>query len=137
MKNLHIILLIAIVAAIALLASFMGDLSTYDTVTSARKKQGRFVHLIAKLDHSNPVEYDAVKNPNYLSFYAVDSLGAVVKVVYHNAKPDNLEISERLVLKGSMKDDHFECKEIMMKCPSKYKDDPAQSEKNLSRSLSN
>ena len=137
MKNLHIILLIAIVAAIAILASFMGDLSTYDTVASARKKLGRFVHLIAKLDHSGPVEYDAVKNPNYLSFYAVDSLGAVVKVVYHSAKPDNLEISERLVLKGSMKNDHFECKEIMMKCPSKYKDDPEQSEKNLSRRLSN
>lgn len=137
MKNLHILLLVAAIAAIAVLASFMGNLSTYDTVTSAMKKQGRFVHLIAKLDHSSPVEYDAVKNPNYLSFYAVDSLGAVVKVIYHNAKPDNLEISERLVLKGSMKDDHFECKEIMMKCPSKYKDDPGQSKKNLSRSLSN
>jgi len=136
MKNVHIILLIAIIVFIAILAGFMGNLSTYDTIASAQKKQGRFVHLIAKLDHSNPVEYDAVKNPNYLSFYAVDSLGAIVKVVYHNAKPDNLEISERLVLKGSMMDDHFECKEIMMKCPSKYKDDPEQSGKNLSRNLS-
>jgi cytochrome c-type biogenesis protein CcmE len=44
-------------------------------------------------------------------------------VVYRNAKPDNLEISERLVLKGAYKDGHFECKEIMMKCPSKYKDE--------------
>jgi cytochrome c-type biogenesis protein CcmE len=132
MKSSHVVLLIAIVVFIAILAGFMGDLSTYDTIATARKKQGRFVHLIAKLDHSSPVEYDAVKNPNYLSFYAVDSLGAVVKVVYHNAKPDNLEISDRLVLKGSMKDDHFECKEIMMKCPSKYKDDPEQATRNLS-----
>lgn len=137
MKNLHIILLIAIIVFVAILAGFMGNLSTYDTIASARKKQGQFVHLIAKLDHSNPVEYDAVKNPNYLSFYAVDSLGAVVKVVYRNAKPDNLEVSERLVLKGSMQGDHFECKEIMMKCPSKYKDDPEQSRKNLPRNLSN
>ena len=81
------------------------------------------MHVIAKLDHSQPVQYDAVNNPNYLSFTAVDSLGKSVKVVYHNAKPDNLEASERLVLKGAYKDDHFECKEIMMKCPSKYKDD--------------
>ena len=94
-------------------------------------KPGKYVHLIAKLDHSSPVDYDAVNNPNFLSFTAIDSLGKSVKVVYRNAKPDNLEISERLVLKGSYNDDHFECKEIMMKCPSKYKDDVKAAEKNL------
>jgi len=137
MKNLHLLLLIAIAVFIAILVGFMGNLSTYDTIASAKRKQGQFVHLIAKLDHSSPVQYDAIKDPNYLSFYAVDSLGASVKVVYHNAKPDNFEISERLVLKGSMLGDHFECREIMMKCPSKYKDDPEQSRKNLFRNLSN
>ena len=78
-----------------------------------------------------PIEYDAINNPNYLSFTAVDSLGKSVKVVYHNAKPDNLESSERLVLKGAYQKNHFECKEIMMKCPSKYKDDIKAAEKNI------
>ena len=59
-----------------------------------------------------------------MRFSLVDSLGESVKVVYNNAKPDNLEHSERLVLKGAIKDDYFECKEILMKCPSKYTDDP-------------
>lgn len=131
MKNLHIALLIAIVVSIALLASFMGSLSTYETVASAKNKPGKFVHLIAQLDHSHPIKYDAVKNPNYLSFTVVDSLGSSIKVVYHNAKPENLEISQRLVLKGSVKGDHFECKDILMKCPSKYKDDINSAEKNL------
>ncbi len=131
MKNIQIIILAFLVAAIATLVSFMGNLTTYDTVASARKKAGQFVHLVARLDRTRPVEYDAVKNPNYLSFRAVDSLGAVVKVVYRNAKPENLEVSERLVLKGAIQNDHFECKEILMKCPSKYKDDRKQSEKNL------
>jgi hypothetical protein len=31
-----------------------------------------------------------------------------------------------------MKSGTFECKEILMKCPSKYKDDPAAAQKNLS-----
>lgn len=131
MKKIHIIILVFIAIAIGVLISFMGTLTSYATVETARAKPGKFVHLIAKLDHTKPIEYDAIKNPNFLSFTAIDSLGGAVKVVYHNAKPDNLEISERLVLKGSIKKDHFECKEILMKCPSKYKDDMKAAEKNL------
>jgi cytochrome c-type biogenesis protein CcmE len=129
MKRIHLIILIFIVIAIAALVSFMGNLTTYDTVATAKGKPGKFVHLVAKLDHNRPIEYDAVKNPNYLSFTAVDSLGSAVKVVYYNAKPDHLETSEKLVLKGAMKNEHFECKEILLKCPSKYKDDKKETVK--------
>ncbi len=124
MKKTHLIALVLIAATVAVLISFMGDVTTYDTVASAKEKPGKFVHLIAKLDKSQPMEYDPVKNPNYLSFTAVDTLGNAIKVVYHNNKPTDMEKSERLVLKGSVKDDHFECKDILLKCPSKYKDDP-------------
>ena len=131
MKKTHIVLLVCIAAAIVVLISFMNTMTTYDTIETARRKPGKYVHLIAKLDLRQPVEYDAVKNPNFLSFTAIDSLGDAVKVIYRNSKPSNLEHSERLVLKGSMKDDYFECKEILMKCPSKYKDDMKAAEKNL------
>ena len=131
MKKIHIVLLILIAGTIAVLVSFMGTLSTYDTVKSAMKKQGKVVSIIAKLDRTHPIEYDAVKNPNYLSFVAYDSLGSNMKVVYRKEKPANLEHSERLVLKGRMNYDHFDCTEILMKCPSKYKDDMNQAKKNL------
>ena len=131
MKKIHIILLLLIIGSIAVLISFLKASTTYDTVETAMAKPGKYVHLIAKLDHSSPVDYDAVNNPNFLSFTAIDSLGKSVKVIYRNAKPDNLEVSERLVLKGAYRDDHFECKEIMMKCPSKYKDDLSAAEKKL------
>ena len=131
MKKIHIILLVLIAGSIAVLISFLKASTTYDTIETAMAKPGKFVHVIAKLDHNSPVEYDAINNPNFLKFTAVDSLGKSVKVIYRNAKPDNLEISERLVLKGSYRDDHFECREIMMKCPSKYKDDVKAAEKNL------
>jgi cytochrome c-type biogenesis protein CcmE len=124
MKKTHIVLLVLIVAAIAVLISFLQVSTTYDTIEMAKSKPGKFVHIVGKLDRGQPVEYDAVKNPNYLRFSIVDSLGGSVDVVYNNAKPDNLEHSERLVLKGTIKDDYFECKEILMKCPSKYTDDP-------------
>jgi cytochrome c-type biogenesis protein CcmE len=31
-------------------------------------------------------------------------------------------------MKGTMRPDHFECKDILLKCPSKYKDDKDQLE---------
>lgn len=131
MKKTHIIALVLIAVSIAVLISFMGDTSTYDTIASARQKEGKFVHLIAKMDKAQPLEYDPVKNPNYLSFVAVDTLGNSIKVVYHNNKPTDMEKSERLVLKGRVEGDHFECKDILLKCPSKYKDDPHSVEKNV------
>ncbi len=124
MKKTHIVVLVFIAAAITVLISYTGDLTTYETIASAKEKEGKFVNLIAKLDKSEPMEYDAIKNANYLSFTAVDTLGNKVKVVYHNTKPTDMEKSERLVLKGRMQNNHFECKDILLKCPSKYKDDP-------------
>jgi cytochrome c-type biogenesis protein CcmE len=111
-----------IAAAIVVLISYTGDLTTYETIASAKEKEGKFVNLIVKMDKLQPIEYDAVKNPNYLSFFAVDTLGNNIKVVYHNNKPTDMEKSERIVLKGRVQGDHFECKDILLKCPSKYKD---------------
>ena len=131
MKKIHIVLLVVIAIAIAGLLTLTKDITTYDSIESAKKKEGKYVHLIAKLDRTQPVVYDPVKDPNYLSFYAVDSLGSKTQVEYRNSKPTELEHSDRVVLKGQMKGDVFECKEILLKCPSKYKDDPNQQFKKL------
>jgi len=131
MKKIHIILLVLVAAAIAVLISFLKTTTTYDSVDTAISKPGKYVHLMARLDKSQPVEYDALKNPNYLSFTAVDTLGKSVKVIYHSPKPDNFEMSERLVLKGKYMDGYFDCKTIQTKCPSKYKDDMKAAEKNI------
>lgn len=136
MKKTHIILLVGIAAVIVGLLTFSADFSTYDTIGSAKEKQGKFVHIIAKLDKSHPVEYDAIKNPNYLTFYAVDSLGGQTKVVYNNSKPTDLEKSERLVMKGKMGAEHFECSDILLKCPSKYKDDKQQLQNSMQNQTS-
>ena len=131
MKTSSIIILVAIAAAIGALLMYSVDFSTYDTIGSAKEKQGTYVHMIAKLDKSKPIHYDAIKDPNYLTFYAVDSLGGSTKVIYRDTKPAELEQSERVVLKGTMNGDVFECDNILLKCPSKYKDDKIQLEKTL------
>ena len=134
MKRTHIIILVCIAAMIVALIVFSaGDFSTFDTIGSAKKKPGKYVHLIARLDTTRAIEYDPIKNPNYLSFYAVDSLGPSTKVVYYNSKPTDLERSERVVMKGKMQNDVFECDDILLKCPSKYKDDKQQLEKTVTQ----
>jgi len=131
MKKVHIVLLVFIALSIAVLISFMGNLSTYETIASAKQKQGKFVTLSVKMDKSKPMVYDPVKNPNYLAFTALDTLGNAVQVVYHNSKPTDMEKSERIVIGGAMAGDHFECKNILVRCPSKYKDDPNAAKRNL------
>jgi cytochrome c-type biogenesis CcmE protein len=134
MKRTHIILLVFIALSIGLLVSFMGNLSTYETIASARQKNGKSVTIIARLDNEKPMEYNPASDPNYLSFYILDTLGDRAKVIYHYGKPYDMEKAERIVLKGKMNGDVFEITQkdgILIKCPSKYKDDPEAAKKNL------
>jgi len=102
MKKTHIILLVFIAGAIALLISLMNTGSTYETITEAKARPGKFVHVAVRLDKTKPVEYDAKKDANFLSFYAIgiDKPGEEMKVLYRNGEIPNLMISERMVLKG-------------------------------------
>ena len=131
MKRTHIVILIAIAIGIGTLIMMSVDFSTYDTIASARAKQGKFVHMIARIDKTVPLDYNPAKDPNYLSFVATDSVGEKTRVIYHDTKPPELEQTDRIVLEGRMEGDVFECKNILLKCPSKYKDDKKVLEKTV------
>ena len=136
MKKLHIVILILIAASIAALVSFMVDLTTYETIASARQKNGKTVTIIAHLDNTQPVEYNPARDPNYVCFHISDTLGNKARVVYHFEKPYDLEKAERITLKGQMVGDVFEITRkdgILLKCPSKYKDDPKAAKQALSQ----
>lgn len=136
MKKSHIIILVCIAASIMVLLSFIGDLSTYQTFASASQKPGKTVTVISKLDRTVPIEYNPAINPNLTSFYVTDSLGNRAKVMYYFEKPFDMEKSERIVIKGVMKGDIFEITRkdgVLIKCPSKYKDDPKAAYNNLTQ----
>lgn len=136
MKKLHIVILVFIALAIAAIISLMGSLSTQETIASARRKAGQTVVIIAHLDNTQPIEYNPAKDPNYLSFHISDTLGNTARVVYHFEKPYDLEKAERITLKGKMNGDVFEISRkdgILLKCPSKYKDDPNTAKQSLSQ----
>lgn len=137
MKKIHIVALVVIGVVIAILISQLGDFSTYETIDSAKAKAGKTVTVIAKLDTAS-LKYDPVKNPNYLTFQVSDTLGNKMNVAYYYEKPMDMEKSERIVLKGKMENGIFQIRDqrgILIKCPSKYKDDPRAARNNLSASI--
>src|SRR5258706_9345984 len=140
MKKIHIVLLVLIAGAIAyLIGSFKFASSTFETITEAKATPGKFVHVAVRLDTLMPVVYDPTKDANFLSFQAIgiDSPDQKMQVVYRKGEIPNLMISERLVLKGKYEKDHFECKDVQTKCPSKYKDDIKVAEKNVQNATQN
>jgi cytochrome c-type biogenesis protein CcmE len=52
-----------------------------------------------------------------------DANGEERKVVLHQPKPQDFEMSEQIVVTGEMETGVFQASEILMKCPSKYKDE--------------
>jgi CcmE len=128
MKRIHIILLIVIAAAIGLLISFL-DLTTFESIDMAKKNPNKFFHVAARVDTSKAFEYDPQKDPNFCRFTVVDSLGNSMQVVYRKEKIKDMEKVSRLVMSGKYTGEHFECKSIQLKCPSKYKEELDKSKK--------
>ena len=52
-----------------------------------------------------------------------DDEGLEKKVILNQSKPQDFEMSESIVVTGKMKGDSFVADEILLKCPSKYKDE--------------
>ncbi|MEM9822651.1 MAG: cytochrome c maturation protein CcmE [Bacteroidota bacterium] len=122
MKKSHIIGIVMIATAIGLLLSLSGEVSTYATFQEA-KQSGQRVKIAGQLSKDKEMLYDPEKDPNYFSFYIKDGDGVENKVVLLSERPQEFERSEQIVLTGSMKGEAFVATEMLMKCPSKYKDE--------------
>ncbi len=110
------------VAAITILVSASGDISTYATFKDAIAQNDR-VKIAGELDREKDIYYDPAKDPNYFSFHMLDGDGVSKEVVMRTTKPQDFERSEQVVVTGAMKDNQFVATEILTKCPSKYKNE--------------
>jgi len=123
MKTIHIIIILIMVLIMAVVITTLSDSGTYSTFAEAAKNPGMELHIIGKLDRSTPIDYDVFKDPNRFSFFMVDGNGDKIKVVYHNSKPQDFEKSEKVVVIGAMEGDQFVASSLLLKCPSKYKEE--------------
>lgn len=121
MKKSHLIAIAVVAVAIAILVSASSDVTTYANFTQAAQS-GERVKLVGQLVKDKAVEYNPEKDPNYLGFWLQDDAGQVRKVVLRAAKPQDFERSEQIVLTGQMSGETFEASDMLLKCPSKYKD---------------
>ncbi|MDP4711708.1 MAG: cytochrome c maturation protein CcmE [Saprospiraceae bacterium] len=122
MKKIYIIAVLMIVASIVILTSAADDMSTYATFADA-DNSGQKVKIAGQLSKDKEMVYDPQVDPNYFSFYMKDTEGVERKVVLLGSKPQDFELSEQLVLTGKAGGDEFIATEMLMKCPSKYKDE--------------
>jgi len=119
MKTSHIIGIMGIAIAIAVVISTYFDSSTYDTFRQATMKS-ELTYVSVQLDREKAMQYDPFKNANLFTFYGKDKEGRECKVLFNNTKPQDFERSEEIVLTGKMQKGEFHAYKIQMKCPSKY-----------------
>lgn len=121
MSRSLIISLVLILAGIAVFINASKDVSTYANFKQATN--GGKVKIVGTLAKDMPMKYDPQNTPNEFEFFLNDNAGVVKKVVLHQPKPQDFEMSEQIVVTGEMADDVFNASEILMKCPSKYKNE--------------
>lgn len=131
MKKAHILGIVIIAVAIAVIMSTAGDASSYVTFQEAAQLaadgKSTKVHVVGTLKKDNigkivGMEYKPQVDPNYFSFLLVDQNNEERQVVYSSPKPQDFERSEQIVIIGSMQSNRFVADKILMKCPSKYQE---------------
>ncbi|MCC6816908.1 MAG: cytochrome c maturation protein CcmE [Saprospiraceae bacterium] len=122
MKKSVLIGLAFLVGGIVLLISASKDITSYANFSDARRT-GNSVKIVGQLDKTKELEYNPVQDPNKFSFYVVDKSGESIKVILNAAKPQDFELSEQIVVTGKMKDEIFYASDVLLKCPSKYKEE--------------
>jgi cytochrome c-type biogenesis protein CcmE len=124
MKPVHIVILVVISIGLAIAVSFYGDTSRYVCFAEAEQivkdKPNMKLHVVSTLSKDKPEVYNPQVDADYFEFYASDTAGMERKIVYRNAKPQDLDKTDKIVLIGYSRGDHFEAREILKKCPSKY-----------------
>ncbi len=117
------ILIIGLMAlGVVMLISASKDMSTYSTFAQV-KRSGESSKVVGTLAKDKPMYYNAEENPNLFRFFMTDQEGEVHEVTLQAPKPQDFELSEQVVATGSFVGEEFVATSILMKCPSKYKNE--------------
>lgn len=122
MKRTHIIALVFVAVLVGtLLIMLSKSFSRYENFESKYAKEGKEFTVVGYLDKEKGIDYKPEINPNQFSMYVIDEEKKEKLVIVNKAKPRDIEKSEKVVVTGKMNGDVFVANEILMKCPSKYK----------------
>jgi len=129
MRKSHILILVVIAAAIAIIVSTAGDASTYvgfeealAMSTSGNKKEIHVVGELKKDATGHIIGLEEGSDRVSFSFVMIDDKGKEQKVIYNQPMPPDFTRSEKVVVIGSYTGENFNASKILLKCPSKYQE---------------
>ena len=129
MKKSHILGIAVIAIAMAIIISTTGDASSYVSFREARAMaldgDNSKIHVVGSLKKANEeiMGLEESRDKLSFSFLMVDNNGEEQKVFYPEPMPADFTRSEQVVVIGSFKKETFLASKILMKCPSKYKEE--------------
>ena len=131
MKKKYIAAIVIIAIAITMIISMAGDASTYVSFEEAKvlseKGFKKSIHVVGELPKTASGEVvGIVESPDKLSFKfeMVDENGLKQQVLYAQPIPTDFIRSEQVVIVGAYQGEKFVADKILLKCPSKYEEEP-------------
>lgn len=132
MKTNYIFAIVLIGAAIAFIISMTGNASTYVSFGEAKElsEKGfkKSIHVVGTLPKTKRGQITGIaQSPDKLTFtfQLLDQEGYQQEVFYASPMPTDFDKSEQVVIIGAYAGDHFVAEKILLKCPSKYQEEPA------------
>lgn len=129
MKKSHIIAIVVIAAAIAIIITTAGDASTYVNFDQAYQMAStgntNQIHVVGDLKKDGDGEIIGLEKSGdnlSFSFILVDDNGKEQKVYYNEPMPPDFTKSEKVVVIGGYQKELFIAQKILLKCPSKYQE---------------
>jgi cytochrome c-type biogenesis protein CcmE len=129
MKLSHVIAIVVIAAAIAIIIFTAGDASTYVNFDQAYQMASagndNQIHVVGELKKDESGHVIGLENSEdklSFSFILIDDSKKEQKVIYNEPMPPDFLRSEKVVVIGHYQNDQFIAKKILLKCPSKYQD---------------
>lgn len=121
-RIMPVVILALLAGGVVMLVSASRDMSTYSTFEQARRagEQTKVVGVLAK---DRPMYYNAEEDPNLFRFFMTDQSGETHEVSLQAPKPQDFELSEQIVATGAFQEGSFVAGSVLMKCPSKYKNE--------------
>ena len=129
MKKSHIIALVVIAVAIAIIMTTTKEASSYVTFEQAAQMAStgnhKSIHVVGALkkdEAGHIIGMDRTSDMLSFSFILVDDNGKEQKVYYNEPMPPDFTKSEKVVVIGHYQADLFIAEKILLKCPSKYQE---------------
>ena len=97
-----------------------GGVTPYVGFAEARASKGN----VQVLGEIQPGETSYNTQAGAFSFFITDANGDRLRVVYDGTKPGNFDQATSVVCVGRYNNDAFHAEKLLIKCPSKYQDQP-------------